>query len=106
MSPLGCRCVLPSRDNYLHIVEAAGVSQRLLSRILGGKIECASRLIEQVCLFVRRMDQGLMAGRLWRMTGFQGATGYLEMDHLRMPALTLVIRSTKALAYSAGQSAC
>lgn len=43
------------------IASALGVSQGQVSRILGAKITRASRLFEEVCLFVERFDSGVTA---------------------------------------------
>lgn len=43
------------------IAEAVGASQSQVSRILSGRGNRPSRLLEEVCLFVERRDQGVTA---------------------------------------------
>lgn len=89
------------------IAEALGVSQEQLGRILGGKVQRASRLFEEVCLFVERMDHGVTAEAVREneelisalKEGWNGSSAHAN-------ALAAVIRSTKALAPSGGRSAC
>lgn len=89
------------------IAEALGASQGQVSRILGGKIQRSSRLLEEVCLFVERRDQGVTAEVVRENEDLINAlreTWNGSSSHAK--ALAAVIRSTKALAPSDGKSAC
>jgi transcriptional regulator with XRE-family HTH domain len=41
------------------IAEAVGASQSQVSRILSGQSERASRLVEEVCLYIERLEGGI-----------------------------------------------
>lgn len=43
------------------IADAVGASQAQVSRILSGRGQRTSRLLEEVCLYVERFDQGVTA---------------------------------------------
>lgn len=89
------------------IAEALGASQGQVSRILGGKIRRASRLLEEVCLFVERVDQGVTAEAVKANDELINAlreTWNGSSAHAK--ALAAVIRSTKALVTSKGAAAC
>lgn len=89
------------------IAEALGASQGQVSRILGGKVQRASRLLEEVCLFVERRDQGVTAEAVRANEELINAlqeTWNGSSAHAK--ALAAVIRSTKALAPNEGRSAC
>lgn len=80
------------------IAEALGASQGQVSRILGGKVRRASRLHEEVCLFVERMGHGVTAETVKANDDLINAlreTWNGSSGHAR--ALAAVIRSTKAL---------
>lgn len=89
------------------IAEALGASQGQVSRILGGKLQRSSRLLEEVCLFVERWDQGVTAEAVRENEDLISAlreTWNGSSSHAK--ALAAVIRSTKALAPHDGNSIC
>lgn len=89
------------------IAEALGASQGQVSRILAGKVRRSSRLLNEVCLYVERLNQGVTADAVraneelinaLRET-WNGTSGHAK-------ALAAVIRSTKALRSGLEQSSC
>lgn len=99
-----CRCLGVTQAQ---IAEALGASQGQVSRILGGKIRRASRLSEEVCLFVERMGQGVTAEAVKANDELINAlreTWNGSAAHAK--ALAAVIRSTKALGSGLEQPSC
>jgi len=89
------------------IAEALGASQGQVSRILGGKVRRASRLHEEVCLFVERLGQGVTAEAVKANDDLISAlreTWNGSSAHAK--ALAAVIRSTKALGSSLERPTC
>lgn len=94
---------LPQR----YIADSLGASQGQVSRILGGKVRRVSRLFEEVCLFVERMDLGVTAESVCANDELINAlreTWNGSSSHAK--ALAAVIRSTKALSPVVGASTC
>lgn len=80
------------------IAEALGASQGQVSRILGGKVRRASRLFQEVCLYVERMDQGVTADTVRENEELINALQDVwNGSAAHAKALAAVIRSTKAL---------
>lgn len=80
------------------IAEALGVSQGQVSRILSGKMQRSSRILEEVCLYIERMDQGVTVEAVRANDELINAlceTWNGSAMHAR--ALAIVIRATKAL---------
>ncbi len=89
------------------IAEALGASQGQVSRILSGKVRRASRLFEEVCLFVERMGQGVTAEAVKGNDELINAlreTWNGSSAHAK--ALAAVIRSTKGLCSGRERSSC
>lgn len=81
------------------IAEALGASQGQVSRILSGRVQRTSRLLEEVCLYIERMDQGVTAEAVRANDDLINAlcdTWNGSAGHAK--ALATVIRATKALA--------
>lgn len=90
-----------------YIAESLGASQGQVSRILGGKVRRVSRLFEEVCLFVERMDRGVTTEAVCANEELINAlreTWNGSSAHAK--ALATVIRSTKALSPVVGASKC
>jgi transcriptional regulator with XRE-family HTH domain len=89
------------------IAEALGASQGQVSRILGGKVRRSSRLLNDVCLYVERMEQGVTGDAVRAneelisalQETWNGTSGHAK-------ALAAVIRSTKALCSGLEKSSC
>lgn len=83
------------------IADALGASQGQVSRILSGTNCKRSRLMEEVCLFVERLDQGVTASAVRANEDLIEAlrgTWNGSADHAR--ALSAVIRSLAVLGQS------
>ena len=89
------------------IAEALGASQGQVSRILNGRMQRTSRLLEEVCLYIERMDQGVTADAVKAndelvnalCDTWNGSTGHAK-------ALAVIIRAMKALAPFSGKPLC
>ncbi len=89
------------------IAEALGASQGQVSRILGGKVRRSSRLLNEVCLYVERMNQGVTADAVRANDDLICAlreTWNGSSAHAK--ALASVIRATKALSSNLERPLC
>lgn len=89
------------------IAEALGASQGQISRILGGKMKRPSRLFEEVCLFIERIDVGVTADAVKANDELIDAlkeTWNGSSAHAK--ALATVIRATRALSSNWERPSC
>ncbi len=80
------------------IAEAIGASQGQVSRILTAKIQRASRLLEEVCLYVERRSTGITADAVCANTELIGALqATWDGSATHAKALATAIRSLAGL---------
>lgn len=82
----------------LQIAEAVGASQSQVSRILSGRGERESRLLEEVCLYVERQMGGVTPEAVRRNNDLiEAIRATWDGSHAHAKALSAVIRSLAAL---------
>lgn len=86
------------------IASAVGASQSQVSRILSGNNQRASRLLEEVCLYVEKYDVGVTVEHVRRNTDLiEAMSSVWDGSSTHARALAAVIRSLSALGYGASK---
>lgn len=88
------------------IADALGASQSQVSRILGGRSRSASRLAEEVCLYVERLAGGGVTAEAVLANGdlIEAVQSVWDGSSSHAKALSLVIRSLAVLREPGGSS--